>query len=41
VMGVDGKEEACCLLLNHFYESSFTPDELSSTPQDLAGWLRA
>lgn len=41
VMGVDGKEEACCLLLNHFYESSFTPNELSSTPQDLAGWLRA
>lgn len=29
VMGVNGKEEACCLLLNHFYESSFTPDASS------------
>ena len=26
VMGASGKEEACCLLLNHLYELKFSPD---------------
>lgn len=29
VMGAAGKEETCCLLLNHLYEFSFTPDASS------------
>ena len=29
VMGAAGKEEACCLLLNHLFKSSVTPDALS------------